>query len=194
MADMSQPPMAPVPGPVAAPVPYGMLEHPVGFDAAKASGTVRAAARNRTWRIISVGISVAISAAIWWFFREQFGDMTWSFVAVALIWPLSSLAWAVVREVITRRDARHVDNGLALGIGRLGLFLRGTAVPWTHVGAVRAESGRLGASDRLVVETRDKVALMVPLDYLTAGPATIDGAIFALSGGRVRVDFSGLDV
>lgn len=175
-------------------MPDGVLDHPVLFDRAASEEAVRAARRNRTWRIVSLGISGAISAALWWFFREQLGDVTWTWIAVALAIPLVFLAVAVVREVVVRRDVRGVGEGLALGIGRSGLFLHGVTVPWTELGAVRVLSGRLGASDRLVVETRQALRYELPLAYLGTGPSGLDRAVFALSGGRVRVDFSALDV
>lgn len=174
--------------------PIGTLEHPVLFDDAAAAAALAGATRNRTWRIVSVGISAAISVALWWFFRDQLGDFTWTWIAVALSLPLVLLVVAVVREVVVRRDLRRVGQGLALGVGRRGLFLGGVEVPWTDVGAVRARSGRLGASGRLVVETRAGQRLELPLDYLTSRPASLDSAVFALSGGRVRIDFSALDV
>lgn len=198
MAAMSQPtwgpPGQPAPTASAPALPDGMLDHPVLFDTDAARAAVRAASRNRTWRIASLVISVLISLAIWWFFREQFGDLTWAWIGVALVLPLGYLVVAVVRELVARRDAGRVGQGLALGVGRRGLFLRDVAVPWPEVGAVRARSGRLGASDRLVVETRAGQRLELPLGYLTTAPAGLDGAVFALSGGRVRVDFSALDV
>lgn len=187
-------PWPPSPPVIAQRVPDGLLDHPVLFDRVAAEAAVRAAQRNRTWRIISLGISGAISAAIWWFFREQLGDVTWTWIAVALAIPLVFLVAAVVREVVVRRDARGVGEGLALGIGRRGLFLRDVAVPWVELGAVRVTSGRLGASDRLVVETRQALRYDLPLAYLGTGPASLDSAVFALSGGRVRVDFSALDL
>lgn len=206
MAAMSQPPTPPwgPPTPVGAwptpqpvppqGVPEGVLDHPVLFDRAASEAAVLAVRRNRTWRIVSLGISGAISAAIWWFFREQLGDVTWTWIAVALAIPLVFLAAAVVREVVVRRDVRDVGDGLALGIGRRGLYLHGVIVPWTELAAVRVTSGRLGASDRVVVETRQALRYDLPLAYLGTGPSGLDSAVFALSGGRVRVDFSALDV
>ena len=190
MAPMTQ---QPVPAPPAPVLPPGVLDHPVLFDTEAARAAVRTAASTRTWRIASLGISVAISGAIWWFFREQLGDLTWTWIAVAVAWPLSSLVVAAVREVVVRRDARAVADGLALGVGRRGLWLGGLDVPWSEVGAVRARSGRLGASRRLVVETRAGETRELPLDYLASSPAGVDAGVFALSGGRVRVDFSALD-
>lgn len=200
MADMSQPPILP-PGPWAPPqqqavplAPPGTLDFPVLFEPAAADAAVKVASRARTWRLVSLGISVAISAALWWFFREQLGDFTWLWVAVVLVLPVSTLAWTVLREIVIRRDVRRAGVGLALGIGRRGLFLGGMLVPWTQVGSVALRSGRLGASDRVVVTPQDGPVLHLPLNYLSAGPAQLDSAVFALSGGRVRVDFSALDL
>ena len=190
MAAMSQQPAPTASGPM---LPPGVLDHPILFDTEAARAAVRAAASTRTWRIVSLCISLAISGAIWWFFREQLGDLTWTWVAVAVVWPLTSLVVAVVREQVVRRDARAVSEGLALGVGRRGLWLGGLDVPWVEVGAVRALSGRLGASRRLRVETRAGEFREVPLDYLASSPAGVDAGVFALSGGRVRVDFSALD-
>lgn len=179
---------------VAAPAASGWsVEYPVFFVPELAQARLAAARRNRTWRIVSLVISTVILAAIWWFLRDQLGPVTWPVIVISLAFPLAYLAWAIVQEVRARKAVRTVTGGLALGVGRGGLVLPDGYLPWAEVGGVHAASGRFGRGDELRIEGPGGRAAALPLDYLSAKPATIDGALKALSGGRCRVDFSRLD-
>jgi len=179
--------------PVSAPPPASVVEYPVFFVPELARQHVRAASRNRTWRIVSTVISLGITFAIYWFFREQLGALTWPVVAISAALPLAYLIWAIVGEVAVRRSARTVHDGLALGVGREGVGTASGWWGWDAIAAVRARSRRFGRSDDLIVEAKDGRQVALPLAFLSDKPATIDSAIRALSNGRVRVDFSKLD-
>ncbi len=186
----------PVPGvaPVAAPAASDWaVDYPVFFVPDLAKARLAAARRNRTWRIVSLGISVAILVAIWWFLRDQLGDLSWPFVVISLAIPLGFLAWAILQEVRARRTARAITAGLALGVGRGGVIVADGFWPWADLARVQAVSGRFGGGDSLRLETVAGGVADLPLAYLSAKPATIDGALKALSGGRCRIDFSKLD-
>ena len=169
------------------------IEYPVFFVPELAQARLVAAKRNRTWRLVSLVISGVILAGIWWFLRDQLGPVTWPVIAISLAFPLGFLAWAVLQEVRARRAVRAVAQGLALGIGREGLVLAEGSLAWADVASVQAVSGRFGGGDRLRLTAGDARVEQLPLEYLSAKPATIDGALKALSGGRCRIDFSKLD-
>ena len=190
-----QPAPAPAPGPGgAAPAASAWgVEYPVFFVPELAQARLAAAKRNRTWRIVSLGISVGILIALWWFLRDQLGAMTWPVIVISLALPLGFLGWAILQEVRARRAVRTIAGGLALGVGRGGVVVPEGFWPWPELARVEAVSGRFGAGDSLRLETVDGRAAVLPLEYLSAKPATIDGALKALSGGRCRVDFAKLD-
>ena len=169
------------------------VDYPVFFVPELAQAKVVAARRNRTSRIISLAISIAIVVALYAFFAKELGTLTWPIVVISVGLPLGYLAWAIVKEVVRRREASGVGPGLALGIGRAGLLLHTGWLPWHEVGALKCVSRRLGRSDDLKVIARDGATVALPLAYLSAKPATVDGAVKALSGGRCRLDFSRLD-
>lgn len=214
---MTQPPEYPPPGsmtpwpgqtppPVAAPmppqaspqqasqpVPRGVLDYPVFYNPILAQQRYAAARRNRTYRIVSLLISAAISAVIWWFWRDQMGGLTWWIIGIGLALPTFFLVRAVIGEFVAKGEASRVHDGLALGVGYEGLFVEGTMTQWSEVGRLHARPGRWGKSPTLVIERRDGASQQVPLDYLSMMPAAVDSGIRALSGGRLWVDFSALD-
>lgn len=189
---MTSTPGTPDTQPAPPPMPSA-IDYPVFFVPQLAQAKVQAAKRNRTSRIVSLGISVAILAAIYWFFRDQMGNLTVPVVAICLAFPLGVLAWAIAKELVARREASGVRDGLAIGIARTGLVLHDGWLPWTEVGALTARNRRFGRSDDLVVTARDGRRIAFPLTYLSGKPATLDGAVRALSGGRVHIDFTKLD-
>lgn len=189
----------PTPLPAAPPVtptppPPATIDYPVFFVPQAAQAKVRAAQRNRSSRIVSLVISLAILGALYWFFRDQLGALTWPVVVISLAFPLGYLAWAIAKEVAARHEASEVPEGLALGICRGGLLLREGWLPWSEVGSLAALNRRFGRSADLVVTSKDGRRVAFGLAYLSGRPATLDGAVRALSGGRARIDFSKLDV
>jgi hypothetical protein len=53
--------------------------------------------------------------------------------------------------------------------------------------------GSFGASTALVATLRDNSTMKVPLDVTDVMPASLDGVVRVLSGGRSWVDLSRLD-
>ncbi len=177
---------------VAPAAPPDQIDDPIFFVPERAQLKVKAAARARNARLVSLGISVAVTIALYVFFRDQLGGMTWPVLVIAVAIPLALLAWTVGREVLARREARGVQEGLALGVARRGLLTGAGLVAWADVAGIAAVS-RLGRGPDLVVTARDGRTAVLALDYLSAKPATIDASIKALSNGRCRIDFSKLD-
>nr|NLI48921.1 hypothetical protein [Propionibacterium sp.] len=191
--DAAAPAGVPVGVGAAAPTASWAVEYPVFFVPELAQARLAAAKRNRTWRLVSLALSAVILAAIWWFLRDQLGPVTWPVIVISLAFPLGYLAWAIVQVARARRAVRTVAGGLALGVGRGGVVVPQGFLAWPEVVAVRAASGRWGRGDELRIEGPGGLVAALPLEFLSAKPATIDGALKALSGGRCRVDFSRLD-
>ena len=139
-------------------------------------------------RLISTAVSVAIGAAIWYFFPTQVGSwgpwLVGSALVIGLIWVIVS----VTGMLIARGDAKQAKGTKRSLPSRAQLWLT-----WPEVGAVLANPGRFGRSPRLRVDARDGRSAAVPMDYLSALPANIDSAVRALSGGRCWIDLSRLD-
>lgn len=144
-------------------------------------------------RVISTVVSVAIGAAVWYFFAAQIGSfgpwLVGSALAVGLVW----LIITGTALLIARADARQVAPGPAFATTRDGVWVAGLWLPWADVGSFQAAPGRLGRSPLLRVQARDGRSAAVPMNYLTALPANIDSAVRALSGGRSWIDLSRLD-
>lgn len=183
-----QPPAAAPPAGAAEP-PYAP-EYPVFYQLAGLRAAVAAARRNRNWRLGSLALSGVILAVIWWFFRDAMGGLSWQWVLLMFAVPLAFLAAAIVREVRARRAAASVPDGLALGIGRLGVLLPDGFWPWEDVAALDAVA--LFGGWKLRITTTDGGVILLPLLALSVKPATLDNAVRALSGGRHRVDFTAL--
>ncbi len=174
--------------------PIAVVDYPVLFDTPKAQAKLTAVKRNRTSRIVSLCFSIAISVGLFLYFREMLGDLAWPLLTVSLVLPVAFLGWAIVKELVVRSEvAPTVSGGLAVGIARGGLLLTQGWLPWSEVGAIRAVSRRLGRGPDLLIEPRMGLGVRLPLEYLSATPAALDGAVRALSAGRARVDFAGLD-
>ena len=156
-------------------------------------------AKTKRWRsmliqrLISTAISVAIGAAIWYFFAAQVGSwgpwLVGSALVIGLIWVIVS----VTGLLIVRKDGKHVGPGPAFAVTRDGVWAANLWLTWPEVGAVRADPSRFGRSPRLTLQGRDGRAATVPMDYLRALPANIDSAVRALSAGRTWIDLSRLD-
>lgn len=168
-------------------------EHPVFYVPEVLRAELAAAKRARTTRIVSLLISVAITAALWWFYREQYGATDWWWLAIMLAIPVGLLIWAIVTEVRTRRELKHLLEGLALAVDRAGVRTASGALAWADVAAVDAVQ-RFGRPRQLRVHAADGRVETFPLRALSDAPAALDAAVRALSGGRRRIDFSRLGV
>lgn len=188
------PPQPVPPTPQPTPVPREALDYPVMFNPAPAVARWYGLRRAMWWSLGSLVVGLGIWAAIWWFTRDTWSDTMWWFVGVSVGISVILSLRAVFRMVAARRELRLVAEGLALGVGRGGLFAEGRFVPWTALGSVETRPARVGRTSRLVLLPAEGEPIRLPLDYLAATPADLDGAVRALSGGRSRVDLSRLDV
>lgn len=146
------------------------------------------------WSLGSLVIGAGIWAAIWWFDRETWPDAMWWLVGASIGVSVVLLGRSIFRAVTARRELRLLAEGLALGIGRGGIYAQGRYLPWTDVRGVSTRPARIGRTARLILTPAVGTPLLLPLDYLAATPAGLDGAVRALSGGRAHVDLSRLDV
>ena len=169
------------------------IDYPILFNTGLAHRRLADAKRARNWRFGSLIVSALISAAIWYFFRESLGDVTWWFVAIALGLPVVQLVLAFVRQWLASRDTRRVHDGLALGLTPDGLQIEQAWLPWTEVASVKAGKPRWARSSDLIVQPKQGKPFKLPMDFLSLMPAGVDSGIRALSGGRVWVDFSDFD-
>lgn len=198
MAGMTQPPGQLAPGgwppPASPPMPPRQaLDYPVFYNPAPAVARWRRMRGSLIWGLISLVISVGIWAGIWWFNRDSLWDGFWWWASINVGISLLLLLWTVLRLVFARRAIAALHEGLALGIGRGGLYAADTFLPWPALAGVEARSGRLDGSARLLLRPAAGPPIVLPLDYLGQPPAAIDGAVRAMSGGRVWIDLSRLD-
>lgn len=180
-------------------VPRDALDHPIFFRPAPAVHAWRRARAALVWAVGSLVLNLAVWAVVWWWlFSDDPGVWQgWFPWAVGLSVGLSVpiIAWRAARYVHARRALAALHEGLALGVGRGGLFIAtpGVRLPWTEVAGLDALPGRLGGSRRLRVRTASGQTHALPLDHLTTDPAALDGAVRAYSAGRSWVELGRLD-
>lgn len=147
-----------------------------------------ALARVRNGRIFSLALSLGITAALWWFTRDQ-GQMSWPFLAVVTAIPVVMLVVAAVQAAWAKRAWRRLPHGTAFTLLREGLWLPGGIVAWDALARVGVRQHR--GLRQVVVEHAGGQETW-PLDALAIDPASLASAFWALSGGRHGVDFSEL--
>ena len=86
-----------------------------------------------------------------------------------------------------------MGQGIALRIGRPGVEIAGSYVPWADLGSLAVTKGRPGHGPQLRVTRIDGYSVAVPLDQLDVYPATLDSTARAYSGGRIGVDLTALE-
>lgn len=193
------PPAATLPAPPPMPIPRDTLDHPVFFNPAPAVLAWRRARGAFVWSIGSLVVNGVVWAAIWWFYYRDDttvwqGWFPWV-LGFSLAVSAGVIAWRAAKFVRAKRELAALHEGLALGVGRGGLFLAdaGAHLPWTQVAGLDALPGRLGGSRRLVVRGASGQKHTLPLDHLATNPAALDGAVRAMSGGRSWIELGRLD-
>lgn len=144
--------------------------------------------------MVSLLMSLGIVIAVFFIFREHFSEVYWWFAGVSLLLPLGQLVWALVCEAGARSEASAVTDGMALGLGRDGIWISGSYLAWTQVGGLSVRPARRGRGASLMLTDDQGKPWRLPIEHLAIGPGTLDSAVRALSGGRVWIDFSALDV
>lgn len=169
-----------------------VLSYPVVINPEPAALRWHALRRAAISRGIGLGISVLIWAAIWFFSQPNLWDGFFIVLGISLGLSLVLWVWSLVRSVRAKRDVRALHEGLAIGLGRDGIFLDGP-VPWEAILAFLVKPARGGRSATLVVVAKSGAWRTVPLQWLDQSPASLDNAVRALSGNRLAIDLDPID-
>jgi len=166
----------------------------VYYDTAVVDARLRRARRALLMRVAMPVVFAAIMCLLWWLAPDQTG----SFAPLSLVlfgaFTVLAFGWDFIRLRAVQTDARRAVGGLALGVNRDGALIGQTWFRWSDVATVVMTPGRFGASDRLVITARDQRSEWLPIACTDAVPGWLDSVVRALSGGRVGIDWSRLDV
>ena len=166
----------------------------VYYDVAAADARVRQARRQLLWRLALPVVLAVLVCVAWYNDPEQFGSYAPSLLVFFAVTVLAGVLWDLLRLRAINTDAARVVGGLALGVNRDGALIGQTWFTWADVATMALTPGRLGGSDRLVITARDERSEWFPIAYTDAVPGWLDSVVRALSGGRVGIDWSRLDV
>ncbi|HYP45386.1 MAG TPA: hypothetical protein VEQ66_09355 [Propionibacteriaceae bacterium] len=144
-------------------------------------------------RLVSLVITAVLLVALYAWRREDFTRGYLILCAVFVGLSVALLVGAVVAHRRARRELARMGQGTALRIGRTGVELAGSFVPWSEVAAMRAVTGRWGRHERLQLTRTGGEPLEVPLNQMSVRPATLDLTARAYSAGRHGVDLAALD-
>lgn len=172
--------------------PREALDYPVLYDPAPAVARWQGFKKAITSRVIGLVLSGAIWGVLWWISRDNLWPGFWWVLGISVGISVALLARTIVQTVLAKRDLNRLHEGLALGIGRGGLFLDGY-LPWQHVASLEAVPPGLRGSVRLVVTSHGGVRREVPLEWLSQSPSAVDGAVRALSDRRFSVNLDTFD-
>lgn len=166
----------------------------VAFDPSELEEKTRRWRRRMRSRLASLVITVVLLAVLYLWKRDQFaGGGVIVLYAVLLT---VSVGWFVGYLVVylrAKRELARAGQGIAVRIGRPGVEVSGTFVPWSEVTSLRAVTERWGRRPRLQLSRTGGQPLSVPLNQLNIRPATLDLTARAYSAGRHGVDLSALD-
>lgn len=172
--------------------PYEELALP--YDASAPQARVAQRRKRFVSRVISLGLTLAIMVGIYAWQREQFASAA-PWIAYGIVLAIS-LGFAVAALLAWRQALRilaGMGQGIALRIGRPGVEIRGSYVPWAELGSLAVVKGRLGHGPQFRVTRIDGYSITVPLDQLDVYPATLDSTARAYSDGRFGVDLVALE-
>jgi hypothetical protein len=164
------------------------------FDPTAARAKVSKRRRQLRGRVVSLVLTVAILAALYFWQRDELSGR--SFVTLYSVLIGISLAWLLgqlIAYVKAKRALAQVGTGTALRIGRAGVELRAVFVPWAQVQSLAAVSPGWGRAELLRLTPLEGPPVTVPLDQLDVRPATLDTTARAYSAGRHGVDLQALD-
>lgn len=166
------------------------------YDPTTLAETVRLRRRRLVFRLISLGVSLAILGGIYawqWDAIRQQGGPYWVFTGVVLAASVVPLVVVLVGFLRSRAELRAAPGGIAVRMGRPGVVVGTAFARWSDVEALEVVPGGPGRADRLRLRTRDGALGVVPLDQVVVHPATLDSTARAYSAGRQGVDLSRLD-
>ncbi len=146
-------------------------------------------------RALRGALSFVLVSAV--FYLLQRGTPMAAWLGVGSVVLALFLVAAVVTWLLSRRVnvlVRRVPIGRAFSLDAAGVrWGDGTTVAWPAVRSIAIGGRHPLAGPDLIVTAEDGRRLAVGLDTIDALPGTIDSAIRAFSGGRRRLDLSGLD-
>jgi hypothetical protein len=166
------------------------------YDPSLLVATVRRRRRRMVVRLVSLGISLAVLAAIYLWQRRaiaQQGGAYWVITGIVLALSMIPLVVVLLGFLRARKELRGVPAGVAVRMGRPGVVVGVAFARWSDVAALEVVPGGLGRADRLRLRTRAGATGLVPLDQVVVHPATLDSTARAYSAGRQGVDLSRLD-
>ena len=165
----------------------------VPYDPAPAEEKVRRRHRMFRSRIFSLGITVVVLIALYFFVGRKYnGIAIFGLYGLMLLVSVGWLVAAYLAYRMAKRELASVGQGTALVIDRSGVQLAGTRVPWAQVTALTAIKGPMFGSPLFqLAHAGGEVA--VPFDHLEVSPARLDMVARAYSGGRHGVDLTAMD-
>lgn len=164
------------------------------YDPTAATGRLRDRRRRFLSRVFSLAITLGLMVAFYIWQREQFrGAALWLVYGIVLAISLGFAVFALLAWLQARKIVAGLGQGIALRIGRPGVEIAGTYVPWDGLASLAVRKGKLGHGSQFTVTGVDGRRLAVPLDQLDVFPATLDSTARAYSGGRLGVDLRALD-
>jgi hypothetical protein len=145
-------------------------------------------------RLLSLGITVALLALIYFWRREELGGAGLIIIfgvilGASLVW----LAVSVVLYFMAKREMKTVGSGVAIRIGPPGIEIAGLYASWPQVAKIDTIKGGLDRGPRLRLMLTDGRQAAVPLDQVTVFPATLDTTVRAFSAGRHGVNLSAVE-
>ena len=166
----------------------------LAYDPSVARQRLRRRRRRFVSRIVSLAITIGLMIAIYAWRPEQFaGASLWLVYGFVFAISLGFAVIALLGWLQARRIVAGLGQGIALRIGRPGVELAGTYVPWGELGSLAVRKGKFGHGPQFTVTRVDGSRLAVPLDQLEVFPATLDSTARAYSRGRFGVDLAALD-
>lgn len=167
---------------------------PIAFDPQVVEARIGAQLRRARNAGLGVLTSLALTGGLYLYLRVS-GSLTPDTTGLLLTF----LAWSVSIGLLLvllhglwwwRMTRQRVAAGLAMQLSPLGLEVEQARIRWEDVTAMRAVWSRLGDGHTLRVEWTGGAPVELPMDSLTILPGSLDSAVRAHSGDRVRVDLS----
>lgn len=169
-----------------------VLSYPVLSDPAPAVLRWRTLRAKAITRAVGLGFSLLLWGAIWYFTKDALWPGFWWFLGGSVAISVVLLVWSISFALRAKKELDALHEGLALGIGRDGIFLDGP-VPWEAIRALLVKPGRFQSSAKLVVVSKAGTWRTLPLQWLDQTPAGVDNAVRALSGNRLAIDLEPID-
>ena len=191
---MTQPP-AHAPAPEASlgwsPPPREALDQPIFFNPEPAVARYHAFRRAIKGRIFGLVLSLVIWGVIGFLNRDNLDTLFWSVLGISIGISVALLVRTIVQSVSAKRAIGRLHEGLALGIGRGGVYLD-DYLAWEDVDRLVAVPGGSRGSGRLVIVATNGAWREVPVDWLSHTPSAVDNAVRTLSANRHRIDLTPL--